>query len=173
MLFSYVFFFLWCNPMILSRIRSNDPIRWSDPIIRSWFCQRRDFFLERRWTGSSSSLCACVQVQMWIWGSPLGRSKGKVRQDKRTCCTKISKQAKWHPQPKNFPVLVKSSLSLKKEYRLSQRIWGKTTKIVWTVEEKVEEGELSLPFMISASLSTGGGGRGFSSSRECSYRHQF
>ena len=29
---------------------------------------------------------------------------------------------------------------------------------MWTVEEKVEEGELSLPFMISASLSTGGGG---------------
>ena len=27
------------------------------------------FFLDRRWTGSSSSLCACVQDQMWIWGS--------------------------------------------------------------------------------------------------------
>ena len=31
---------------------------------------------------------------------------------------------------------------------------------MWTVEEKVEKGELSLPFMISASLSTGGGGGG-------------
>ena len=127
---------------------------YNNPIIRSWFCQRRDFF----WTDDELDLlvrCALVfKSKCEYEGLSWEGTKAKHDKIKELVVERYPNKPSDNPKEK-LPRIGKTELITKE--RISSKPKEdeeKLQKNLWTVEE----GELSLPFMISASLSGGGGG---------------